>query len=55
MGTLFRRVTLEEKVLNTSDTQIGISARMAFGKSIEIVKSGGTDWNILQCGKERMS
>ena len=46
---------LEEKVLNTSDTQIGISARMAFGKSIEIVKSGGTDWNILQCGKERMS
>lgn len=32
---------LEEKVLNTSDTQIGISARMAFGKAIEIVKSGG--------------
>lgn len=32
---------LEEKALNTSDTQIGISARMAFGKSVEIVKSGG--------------
>lgn len=34
---------LEEKILNTSDTQIGISARMAFGKSIEIVKSGGIE------------
>lgn len=34
---------LKEKILNTSDTQIGISARMAFGKSIEIVKSGGIE------------
>lgn len=34
---------LEEKILNTSDTQIGISARMAFGKSIKIVKSGGIE------------
>ena len=34
---------LEEKILNTSDTQIGISAKMAFGKSIEIVKSGGIE------------
>ena len=32
---------IEEKILNTSDTQIGISARMAYGKAIEIVKFGG--------------
>ncbi len=32
---------LEEKIINTADTQIGISARMAFGKAIEIVKAGG--------------
>lgn len=34
--------SIEEKILNTSDTKTGISARMAFGKSIEIVKSGST-------------
>lgn len=32
---------LEEKILNTSDSQLGIATRMAFGKAIEIVKSGG--------------
>lgn len=34
---------LEEKILNTSDTQLGISARMAFGEAIKIVKSGGIE------------
>lgn len=32
---------LEDKILNTSDTQLGISARMALGEAIKIVKSGG--------------
>lgn len=34
---------LEEKILNTSDTQLGISARMAFGEAIKIVKSDGIE------------
>ncbi len=34
---------LEEKIENTADTQIGISARMAFGKAIEIVKESGVN------------
>lgn len=32
---------LEEKILNTSDSQFGIATRMAFEKAIEIIKSGG--------------
>lgn len=34
---------LKEKILNTSDTAIGISARMVLGKAIDIVKSGGIE------------
>lgn len=32
---------LEGKIANTSDSQIGITARMAFDKAIKIVKAGG--------------
>lgn len=32
---------LEEKILNTSDSQFGINTRLAFEKAIEIVKPGG--------------
>lgn len=31
------------KELKGSDTQLGISARMAFGAAIKIVKSGGIE------------